>query len=167
MHQPATPQPPTAPPLCRSVLDNGTRCQAPARRGRLFCRHHDPASLAPPPPPQPKRAPARFTDPWRSLHDCIAVALDDNELHGYLDAVMPAVAGGRISHRRAGALLAAIQNRRFQLQQARFLALADYYSRLGFRPDPPDPSGEIEPLLSQLLADDRQDLKQAICLKTK
>lgn len=105
--------------ICRFALDNGDRCQAPARRNRPFCRHHDPEPYDPSPfglsrTALPKRAPADYRDSWRRMHEWIAVA-DEPSLDAYMENVMIVLGEGGLTHRRAGGLFAAIQSRRRQL----------------------------------------------------
>lgn len=146
-------------PSCPFILDNGTPCQAPPREGRRFCRHHDPENFQPKPAPKPK--PARFTDPWRRMHQEIAAAPGDGDLCESLELTIAAVGEGRISHRRAGALLAAIDHRRRQLHQQHLDRLLEFAIALGSQaPEPPDPLDGSELPLDLLIADVWQDLEE-------
>jgi hypothetical protein len=128
------------PEICRFLLDNGHRCQAPALHNSIHCRHHDPnhprlqpdGTLAAPPPLTRAKVSAHWRTFPASVADASAEALPD-----MIDDILNALADRAICHRSAGRIFAAIADRRVELereaQQAQWRLITDRVAELARR----------------------------------
>ncbi|MGA7522835.1 MAG: hypothetical protein WBW84_10155, partial [Acidobacteriaceae bacterium] len=115
------------PTPCRFTLDNGQPCGNHALRLSHFCRHHSSEALRrrgpktrPLPPDDPAER-AQRTLSWRRLHEWIPAAESEEALAEVSGDLMTALGDRRISHRSAGRLFEAIEDRR-RLLEAQELA---------------------------------------------
>jgi hypothetical protein len=111
----------SVPNPCRFTLDNGQPCGNHALRSSHFCRHHDHLALQ---RRGPRTRPLDLDTPeqraqrslnWRSLHEQIPSA-DDDHLSDASATLMAALGDRKISHRSAGRLFEAIEDRRRVLE---------------------------------------------------
>jgi hypothetical protein len=134
---------------CSFLLHSGRKCQAPARDGSPFCRHHDPSG----PPRKNRRIPStapepenpESTDPdlfqptraqvsayWRTYPNWVAHA-DASDIQQAIEAMLEALSERAICHRSAGRIFAAIADRRVQLakeaEEAAFQQFMDQAAR--------------------------------------
>jgi len=107
---------------CRFTLDNGQPCGNFAQTFSHFCRHHSPEALrrrGPKTrsfdPDDPKTERAALSLYWRGLHDRIP-RFEADELQDIVGSLMTGVAEHHLSHRSAGRLLEAVENRRRVLE---------------------------------------------------
>ncbi|MGA7521586.1 MAG: hypothetical protein WBW84_03840 [Acidobacteriaceae bacterium] len=107
---------------CRFTLDNGQPCGNFARPFSHFCRHHSPEALLrrgpktrPLTPVTPEAERAEMSLYWRGLHNRIP-EFDTEDLQDAVGNLMHGVAEHILSHRSAGRLLEAIENRRRVLE---------------------------------------------------
>jgi hypothetical protein len=108
------------PAICSFLLEDDTRCQAPALHDSIFCRHHDPhhprlqpdGTMAAP----PAITRAKLSAHWRTYPSSIAVAQAE-DLPDIMEDILTALADRAICHRSAGRIFAAIADRRAELQR--------------------------------------------------
>lgn len=132
---------------CAHFLDNGQPCQAPARRGDSFCRHHDPDVLQRRHPAASAKRGRRAAQPsaesgelspwtlrayWR-IHHRLIPACGPEDLDTVFAMILEALGERQIAPRSAGRLILAILDRRRQLadetQIARIRALGEQSRR--------------------------------------
>jgi len=119
------------PNSCHSVKADGQPCGCFAVRHSQFCRHHQPparktrpAHPASDPSPTPGRpmTQAELTAAWRTYHHQIRSTTDLDSLQEDTETILTALGARRISHRSAGRLLQAIEDRRSQLLESQIKA---------------------------------------------
>ena len=129
-------------PNCTWILDNGHPCQAPARRGQPFCRHHDPEALrlrrqaaasahpsALPAPASPISVETDEPNPWMlraywRIHHRLIPTYGPEDLDAAFGMILEALADRQIAPRSAGKLILAILDRRCRLaEEARNTAM--------------------------------------------
>lgn len=116
---------------CSFLLDSERQCQAPARDGSLFCRHHDPSnpprksrptSSTAPEPENPESTDPDLFQPtraqvsayWRTYPKWVAHA-DASAIQQAIEDMLEALRERAICHRSAGRIFAAIADRRVHL----------------------------------------------------
>lgn len=97
--------------FCAHVLPTDTPCASPPLRGHTLCYHHQPSRIA-----RPTRRAARTAENRARRNFSVPHPTTPSGLQQALDIIIQALAANRITPRRAGQLLATLQQTSISLK---------------------------------------------------